>query len=215
MMRVQRFSTTSHLFPETVFAEDTPICAVCGSSVYLQLLRELISGESCDPIAPEKKQTFSCSADLMLDGRRFVWNGVLCDDQSFYVTVSAEGLDRISLIADTIECQRRLRRRNVGGQNLLSAEHKGRTSDALLSESDLHVACLADFLDHVCADRIQNDDRPIFLFDLFDRIDEAVDISPWLDRLASLGRQVFLSVGASYPTDKLRHKGVQTVRLPV
>jgi len=84
-----------------------------------------------------------------------------------------------------------------------------------LSESDFHIACLEGFLAQICSDRMQNDDRPIFMFDLFDRIDEAVDLSPWLDRLALLGRQVFLSVGAGYSVDKLRHKGVQTVRLPV
>ncbi len=55
------------------------------------------------------------------------------------------------------------------------------------------------------------DDRPIFIYDYFDRLDEAIDITPVLDELASLGRQVFISVCAGYP--EIKHEKVQMVRI--
>ena len=55
------------------------------------------------------------------------------------------------------------------------------------------------------------DDRPIFIYDYFDRLDEAIDIAPILDNLASLGRQVFIAVCSNYPVEKLKHDAVQIV----
>lgn len=42
-------------------------------------------------------------------------------------------------------------------------------------------------------------------------IDESVDISPYINKLASLGRQVFIAVCANYPVEKLKHNAVQIV----
>ena len=47
------------------------------------------------------------------------------------------------------------------------------------------------------------DTRPIFIYDYFDRLDDATPLSPIITRLASLGRQVFVSVCKGYPKDKL------------
>ena len=55
------------------------------------------------------------------------------------------------------------------------------------------------------------DDRPIFIYDYFDRLDEAIDITLILDKLSSLGRQVFISVCAGYPCKKMKHSKVQIV----
>ena len=55
------------------------------------------------------------------------------------------------------------------------------------------------------------DDRPIFIYDYFDRLDEAIDITPILDALSSLGRQVFIAVCSNYHPKKLKHNKVQVV----
>ena len=47
--------------------------------------------------------------------------------------------------------------------------------------------------------------------DFFDRLDEAIDITPILDKISSLGRQVFIAVCANYPVEKLKHDAVQIV----
>lgn len=57
------------------------------------------------------------------------------------------------------------------------------------------------------------DDRPIFIYGYFDCLDKAIDIAPILDKLSSLGRQVFISVCSSYPTQKMKHNHVQVVQL--
>ena len=56
-----------------------------------------------------------------------------------------------------------------------------------------------------------DDDRPIFIYDFFDRLDEAIDITPIFDKLSSLGRQVFIAVCSNYPIEKLKHDAVQIV----
>lgn len=55
------------------------------------------------------------------------------------------------------------------------------------------------------------DRRPIFIYNYFDRLDAAKDVAPILDRLASLGRQVFIGVCPGYPD--VDHKSVQTCSL--
>jgi hypothetical protein len=57
----------------------------------------------------------------------------------------------------------------------------------------------------------RDDDRPIFIYSYFDRLDEAFDITLILDKLASLGRQVFISVCSGYP--EIKHEKVQMVRI--
>ena len=57
----------------------------------------------------------------------------------------------------------------------------------------------------------EDDHSPIFIYDYFDRLDEAIDITLILDKLASLGRQVFISVCSGYP--EIKHEKVQMVRI--
>ena len=47
-------------------------------------------------------------------------------------------------------------------------------------------------------EQLPDDGRPVFLYGFLDRLDAATDISPLLDRLASLGRQVFIAVCSDY-----------------
>ena len=51
---------------------------------------------------------------------------------------------------------------------------------------------------------------PVFIYCL-DRLDEAIDVTPMLDKLSSLGRQVFIAVCSNYPVEKLKHNAVQIV----
>lgn len=52
---------------------------------------------------------------------------------------------------------------------------------------------------------------PLFIYGYLDRLDQATDVTPILDDLASLGRQVFIAVCPQYP--KINHPRVQTVQL--
>ena len=48
---------------------------------------------------------------------------------------------------------------------------------------------------------MKRDDRPIYVFNFFERLDEATDIAPFIDLLTSLGRQVFIGIG-NYPIER-------------
>ena len=47
----------------------------------------------------------------------------------------------------------------------------------------------------------KGDTRPIYVFNFFERLDVATDIAPFIDLLASLGKQVFIGIG-NYPIER-------------
>ena len=71
---------------------------------------------------------------------------------------------------------------------------RGRHSDLAL---DLIRELMGDYGAQNDPDRV-DDGRPVFLYGFLDRLDAATDISPLIDRLASLGRQVFIAVCSDY-----------------
>lgn len=56
-----------------------------------------------------------------------------------------------------------------------------------------------------------DDTRPIFIYDYFDRLDEATDLDPILNMLVASGRQVFVAVCRNYPIEKLTRSDVKVV----
>lgn len=54
---------------------------------------------------------------------------------------------------------------------------------------------------------------PIFICDYFDRLDEAENITCILDQLSAFHSQVFISVCANYPIEKMKHSSVQVVEM--
>ena len=73
-----------------------------------------------------------------------------------------------------------------------------------LSECDYNVENFLRFLEIAKAETRRGDTRPIYIFDFFERLDEATDIAPFIDLLASLGRQVFIGVG-NYPVERFEN----------
>ena len=65
--------------------------------------------------------------------------------------------------------------------------------DPRFAETDRRLVAFGQFLE-----QLPDDGRPVFLYGFLDRLDAATDISPLLDRLASLGRQVFIAVCSDY-----------------
>ena len=75
----------------------------------------------------------------------------------------------------------------------------------LLSEGDLMIKNLDEFILRVEKSDI---DAPVFIFGVFDRIDLGVDITPYLERLAKIKNQVFVSVCKNYPFKRFSNFGV-------
>ena len=166
-----------------------PICILRGhySDLALDLLRELIGdyGAQNDPDRVDDGR-FVIHADIEIDNKNYsvcyIRNADFMGDNRLAVNFKLNSI-RFSE-DDTREFVNKCNERDTDDTNVLT-----KTADISSCE----------------------DDRPIFIYDYFDRLDEAIDITPVLDELASLGRQVFISVCAGYP--EIKHEKVQMVRI--
>lgn len=206
-MKIKSFATTSPLLSNVNFEDNKPISVFFGTSVFLHMMRCLLDGEDDGtPIDKTKEQTFVSRVNFELDDKKYELCGVLCDDQTFFVAVNTEnGFSEM----DTKECISKLRRLSNDAKNHFCLENKYVSNDHCLSESDYRIANFKRFLEAVKEETAKGDSRPIYIFNLFERINKAVDVTPFLDELSSFGRQVFISVTANYPTEKLTHDSVQ------
>ena len=80
-----------------------------------------------------------------------------------------------------------------------------------LSECDYNIANFNLFIEIVKEETAKGDTRPIYIFNFFERLDEATDITPFIDALAALGRQVFVGVSNTYPIERFESDKVQVV----
>lgn len=88
-------------------------------------------------------------------------------------------------------------------RNCYSIHNRYFINDKNLSEQEYNVENFKCFLEIVKAETEKGDTRPICIFDFFDRLDEAVDITPFLEPLSALGRQVFVGVSEGYPIERI------------
>ncbi len=93
---------------------------------------------------------------------------------------------------ETGEYMRLCHKAPKNGPNVLDCTRKA-DDGYLLSESDRQLFDLMKFIEKLSVATKRGDMRPIFVYGLFDRVDEAVDVEPYIKALASLGRQVFIS----------------------
>ena len=188
-MKINHFQITSASALNFDFNATAPICVLCGrySDLALDLMRELIGdyGAQNDP-------------DRVDDGRFVIHADIEMDNKNYNVCY--------------------IRNADFMGDNRLAVNFKPNSFG--FSEDDTR-----EFVDK-CNERdtddsnvliktanitSRDDDRPIFIYSYFDRLDEAIDITLILDKLASLGRQVFISVCSGYP--EIKHEKVQMVRI--
>ena len=188
-MKFNNLQITSTSILNIEFATTAPICVLRGrySDLALDLLRELIGdyGAQNDP-------------DRVDDGHFVIHADIEMDDKNYSVCY--------------------IRNADFMGDNRLAVNFE--PSSIRFAEDDTR-----EFVDK-CNERDTDDsnvfiktadissckdDRPIFIYDYFDRLDEAIDITPILDKLASLGRQVFIPVCSGYP--EIKHEKVQMVQI--
>ena len=188
-MKINNLQITSASALDFDLAITAPICILRGhySDLVLDLTRELIGdyGAQNDP-------------DRVDDGRFVIRADIEMDNKNYSVCY--------------------IRNADFMGDNRLAANFE--PNSVHFSEDDTR-----EFVDK-CNERdtddsnvliktanitSRDDDRPIFIYDYFDRLDEAIDITPILDALSSLGRQVFIAVCSNYPPKKLKHNKVQVV----
>ena len=190
-MKFKKLQITSASSINFELTFNSPICILCcrHSDLALDLMRELIGdcGAQNNP-------------DRVDDGRFVIHADIEIDNKNYNVCY--------------------IRNADFMGDNRIAANFE--PNSIQFSEDDTHefvnkcneyntddsnvIINIADITP--CAD-----DRPIFIYDYFDRLDEAIDITPILDKLSSLNRQVFISVCSNYPIEKMKHNNVQTAKL--
>ena len=197
-MKIKSFYTTSPIFEGGRFDDDKPVCVLAAPAVFLHMMRCLLDGESDDtPIDETKERTFVSRVNLELDGEEIELCGVLCDDQSFFVAVK----DGERFSADrTQTVVAKLRSMKRDESNSYNFFNKYVANENNLSECDYNIANFMRFIEIVREETVKGDSRPIYVFNFFERLDEAIDIAPFINLLASLGRQVFIGVG-NYPIE--------------
>ena len=209
-MKINHFSVTSATSLDLDISPTLPICVLRGnhSSLVLDLIRELIGdyGATEDPDRIDDGR-FVIHADVEIDGKDYaicyIRNADFMGDNRIAVNFNPNSI--AFSIEDTHEFERKRAERNKNDGNVFDASK--RITDIRLSESERRLAQFDHFMKSLSMD----DDRPLFIYDFFDRIDEALDTRPYLDHLASLGRQVFVSVCADHPLEKMMYNKVQVV----
>lgn len=79
------------------------------------------------------------------------------------------------------------------GQICIGSSH---LTGGFAGEGDLWLTILRDALS-------ESDDRPLFICNFLERLDEAVDLHPIFEALHAAGRQVFIAVPHYYNIEKL------------
>ena len=192
-MKIKSFYTTSPIFEGGRFDDDKPVCVFAAPAVFLHMMRCLLDGESDDtPIDESKKRTFVSRVNFEFNGEDIELCGVLCDDHSFFVAVK-DGEHFFAERTQTIVAKLRSMKRDE--RNSYSFLNKYVANENNLSECDYNIANFKRFIEIAREETEKGDTRPIYVFNFFERLDEATDIGSFIDLLASLGRQVFVGVG--------------------
>ena len=198
-MKIKSFYTTSPIFEGGRFEDDKPICVFAAPTVFLHMMRCLLDGESDDtPIDETKERTFVSRVAFELDGEEIELCGVLCDDQTFFVAVKDGGhfsAERTQTVVAKLLSMKRDERNSYNFFNKYVANEDN------LSECDYNIENFKRFIEITREETVKGDTRPIYVFNFFERLDEATDIAPFIDLLSSLGRQVFVGVG-NYPIER-------------
>lgn len=187
-MTLKTFSVNSATALDLSFFADTPICVIHGrySDLVLDLMRESIGdhGAILDPDRIDDGR-FVIHADILMDNKSYsacYIRGADClGDNRLAVNFEGKGLNFSG--DDTLEYISKCNERNRDASNVL------------IDSINVNV----------------DDDRPVFIYGYFDKLDEAVDIEEMIDYLASTKKQIFVSVCKGYSIERLINKSVKVI----
>ena len=208
-MKIKSLYTTSPIFEGGRFDVDKPVCVFAAHAVFLHMMRCLLDGESDDALIYEtKERTFVSRVNFELDGEEIELCGVLCADQSFFVAVKDGEHFSAERTPEVIAKLRSTKRDDRNSYNFLN---KYVANENNLSECDYNIANFKRFIEIVKEETAKGDPRPIYIYNFFERLDDATDITPFIDALADLGKQVFVGVSNTYPLKRFESDKVQVV----
>lgn len=196
-MKIKKLSISSE-FEDIELPLNSPVCIIRGneSAYYLDIIRELIGN---NPF---------CTPDIIDDGRFFIYADVELDSKDYEVCYlrNTDYVGDCQITAnfdcngdevtrdDTKEYLSKINERNADYRNvfeLISIE----SDQDIRGESDRILAGLDYFIESC---KTYDDKRPVFIYDFVERIDMSIDLKPYIDKLASIRRQVFIATTKSY-----------------
>ena len=199
-MKIKSFYTTSPIFEGGRFDDDKPVCVFAAPAVFMHMMRCILYGESDDtPIDETKERTFVSRVNFELDGEEIELCGVLCADQSFFVAVKDGEHFSAERTQTVVAKLRSMKRDERNSYSFLNKKYVANENN--LSERDYNIENFKRFIEIARETTLKGDTRPIYVFNFFEHLDEATDIAPFINLLASLGRQVFIGIG-NYPIER-------------
>jgi hypothetical protein len=190
---------------------------MCGiqSDTALDLIREMIGDRGIGVGGVLNGGHSALHADVELDGEKMSVCYVRNADGpersriavNFNMGVPSRTLD------DTDRYSRACTARQTDSRNLYIGGMLRIGGDALLSESDRRLLEAKELYRMLYSATMRGDDRPIFIYGLFDRIDESVSLRRYLDALSDLDRQVFISTAETSDSERLKHRAAMSVRV--
>lgn len=211
-MKILNFNVDPAL-DDYVFQSNKPVTVFCGndSDLHLSLLGVLFGNYSqADIIQKSNSPLFILHGDVVIDDKDYAVCYIYNKTEPHRVGVNFFENSIHCSAEDTKEYKEKVLRRGLGDGNIFTFKPCTKNT---LPESKHRLLQFAGFYADAVAGTQNGDDRPLFVYDLFDHIDESEDLTPWLNDLAALGRQVFIAVGKNYPTEKLVHSSVQLIKV--
>lgn len=129
-------------------------------------------------------------------------NGFIDESKSIYIFTKSSIVGK--MICSSLE-------NRSDEKNNYSIFNRYIVNDRYFSECDYNIENFNRFIEFARTETQNGDTRPIYIFNFFERLDEASDITQFIDALASLGRQVFVGVSNTYPLERFENNKVQLV----
>lgn len=199
-MRINSFEIVSESSLVDEIRLDTPVSIALGHGAcrLLDRLRELIGDWDAEPA----DETVAVLADVVLDGRLYDVCHIRDSAGETRLAVNFTPDGRDFSMTDTEEYEKKRRLLDTDRTNLFFASRRGE-ADSCLSESDRIIAEFNEFV-RIARDSAEKGDlRPIFIYGILERIDEAKEAWELISELLPLGRQIFVAVETDYPIEKL------------
>ena len=177
------------------FPPDKRVILICGkdSDAALDHIRVLI-GDAVRIGESDLCETLYASVEI--GGKSFDVCGILNGDGIGNHRVGVGYMPGVSsdAVIKNAEYAEHLSRISNGGDNVFLASEACREPCGLLSESDRILCALDRFVDSARRAADLGDERPVFVYGAFDRIDEAESRKRLVKALLTVGRQVFVAV---------------------
>jgi len=203
-MRIKKLQISPDILDEHAIPADKNLCCIVGRNSFeiLDTVR-LLLGES---MLKKSSNGLAVYADVEIDRKDF---SVCCICSEGYVktAVNFDPYSTTFSFDDTKEYVSKTEFRNKDGGNVLNA-HTTLHNDLYLSESDSLMHLIDEI---VIKNRKSDDDRPIFIYGIFERLDNASDTSSLLHKLNSLNRQIFIAIEDTELPQRLNFPFVCTI----